>query len=174
MHCREHHPRWGRGFDQGGRLASRKDVGPCPMSYVYLMLQLRHPVASMKELRQEDMLPLSLDTARRVLDAQLPAAKWTDQMTLSASNLGYGRLDFCLQSDPVPMVRVDGSHHTDQTALLRRVATALNCCLVDAQSGDAYCEQVFSTAKQGISVQRRMSQSDPRAYPWIDGLCASV
>jgi hypothetical protein len=110
------------------------------VSYDYMIVRLRTPAACLNDLSPESCVMEDwLEEGRALLCERLPELAWetkNGRLTGDGSHLGTGRLQVTLDRfEGLTQVWVAGSHRSDQTDFVRRVAEAVGGGGFDTQTG---------------------------------------
>jgi hypothetical protein len=110
------------------------------MSYDYMIVRLRNPAADINDLSPESCVMGDwLEEGRGLLRERLPELVWQEtdgRLSGDGSHLGTGRLSVDLHLfEGLTQVWVVGSHRSDQSDWVRKVAAAVDGVGFDLQTG---------------------------------------
>lgn len=110
------------------------------MSCDFMIVRLRQPASCLNEITPEScVMDDWTEEGRELLRTGLPELTWEERsgrLTGDGSHLGAFRLDVSIfRHEGLTFVSVFGSHHADQRAFVRRVATVVHGVAFDEQTG---------------------------------------
>ena len=113
------------------------------MSYDYVVFRTKSPIRCLNETGDGSVVVAGswLEEADEILRREFGELHWSregERVVGDGLHLGIGRFEVSADFERgYTMVHVQGSHHANQTSLVRKIAQALSATAFDVQTGEA-------------------------------------